>query len=317
MLIRIGQNRNCETPEGNWVNVSEVRTLSWLPLLVIGILGIAGAVVVLAPKTAGPAKAGVDRSAVGPEDTLRAGLDAAEAVARLFLAESNPKARFQWSRNAAGLRDRISAYPEEARIAPGKIDKMIGHLVENGRAVTGFVVAFPSGDLRLLEVVGTPEGPRVDWDAYARHGTASWEDLWSGKVEQAVVRVFCEPATERPAPFDDGAKWTTLRLSSPDLPQVALGFVEVGSVREEMMKKVILGSPRYRQRFVIEIRRHQGESEPLFEITRCLAVGWIEDETPVENLWIAGASGGNRHVPDHSSSPLTPALSQTSTNLPE
>lgn len=45
------------------------------------------------------------------------------------------------------------------------------------------------------------------------------------------------------------------------------------SAREAMMKKVILGMPRYRQRFVLEIVRHEGGSEPLFEITRCLAVG--------------------------------------------
>jgi len=190
--------------------------------------------------------------------------------------------------------ERMMEYSEEARTVPGKIDKVIGHATVGGRQVTAFAVAMPSGEMRLLEVVETPEGPRVDWDAYARHGTASWEELWSGKAEQAVVRVFCQPSTEAPEPFDDRQKWTAFRLSSPDLPQTALGFAEVGTVREAMMKKVVLGTPNYRQRFVLEATRHAGASEPLFEITKCVAVGWVTGEQPVEEKWEENIVGGTR-----------------------
>jgi hypothetical protein len=165
------------------------------------------------------------------------------------------------------------------------VEKVLGHQIDGGRTVTGFVVAFSSGNVRLLEVVGTPDGPRVDWDAYARYGTASWEDLLTGKAQRALVRVFCEPATERLEPFQDQSKWTCFRLSSPDLPQASLGFAAVGSVREEKMKQVILGTPKYRQRFTLEIVRREGKTEPLFEITRCLAVGWILSERTVEEEW--------------------------------
>lgn len=48
------------------------------------------------------------------------------------------------------------------------------------------------------------------------------------------------------------------------------------------MKQVILGAPNYRQRFVLEIVRREGKEELLFEITRCIAVGWILVEEPVE-----------------------------------
>jgi hypothetical protein len=157
--------------------------------------------------------------------------------------------------------------------------------MDGGRSVTGFVVEFSSGNLRLLEVVGTVEGPRVDWDAYARYGSASWEDLWSGEAKRAVVRVFCEPSTERPEPFEDQGKWTCFRMSSPDLPQAVLGFTEAGSVRDVMMKRVILGTPNYRQRFTLEVVRHAGRDEPLFEITRCLAVGWVTSDPAVEEIW--------------------------------
>lgn len=225
------------------------------------------------------------RSIPVASDEVRAGLEAAETVARAFLVETDPAKRLQWVCKAEEVKSRVEEYPDEARSEVGEIEKVLGHQTDGGRSVTGFVVAFPSGNLRLLEVIGTPDGPRVDWDAYARHCTASWESLWSGKEERAVVRVFCEPSTERPEPFENQSKWTCFRLSSPDLPQAALGFAATGSVREEKMKQVILGTPNYRQRFTLEIVRHEGKDEPLFEITRCCAVGWILGEHAVAQDW--------------------------------
>lgn len=219
-------------------------------------------------------------------DEIRAGLESAEEVARAFLSEKDPEKRLRWVRDAEAVRGRLGEYQNAARSEPGEIDQVIGH----HETATAFAVTLPSGEVRLLEVVETPEGLKVDWDAYARFGTASWEDLWSGKAQRAVVRVFCEPSTEAPEPFQDREKWTGFRLTSPDLPQVALGFSETGTVRGAMMKKVVLGSPKYRQRFVLEVVRHEGQDEPLFEITECRAVGWIEGDRPVEELW--GSEGG-------------------------
>ncbi len=218
-------------------------------------------------------------------EAIREGLDTAETVAQAFLKKSDPEKRLRWVRNAEAVKGRLAEYPEEARAGVGEIQRMLGHQGDGANPVTAFVVAFPSGNVRLLEVVGTPDGPRVDWDAYARYGTASWEDLLSGKAEQALVRVFCEPSSERLEPFGDQGRWTCFRLSSPDLPQAALGFAEVGSVREKMMKQLILGTPNYRQHFVLEIVRYAGKEEPLFDIRRCMAVGWILGERAVEEEW--------------------------------
>ena len=277
------RRRRRKTAESHWGNLQSRISGRWGRLGVLFGFLLAAIIVAVVWLRAHDRRDDVDSAKVA--DELEESMETAEAVAREFLKESDPEKRLQWVRNADEVKARLAEYPEEARSEVGEIEKVLGHQMDGGRSVTGFVVAFSSGNLRLMEVVGTPEGPRVDWDAYARHGTASWEDLWSGKAKQALVRVFCEPSTERPEPFEDQGKWTCFRMSGPELPQAALGFAQVGHVREKMMKQVVLGTPNYRQRFTLEIVRHEGKHEPLFEITRCLAVGWVVDDTPVEDVW--------------------------------
>ena len=278
--------RRRENPETAWGSTPYSESRSWIFWLMSGcLLLLAGGALGIWFMRGGEEHQLAMAAPAVDGDAMRDGLEAAEAVARAFLAETDPAKRLQWVRNADAVKARLEDYPEEARGEVGEIQRVLGHQMDGGRSVTAFVVAFPSGNLRLLEIVGTPEGPRVDWDAYARYGTSSWVDLWSGKAERAVVRVFCEPSTERPKPFADQDKWTCFRMSGPDLPQAALGFAEVGSVREAKMKQVVLGTPNYRQRFTLEIVRHEGEGEPLFEIARCDAVGWIVGERPVERDW--------------------------------
>lgn len=284
------KHRQTTSEEEAWGNHKSTASAGWrkvrLAMLILFLISMAVPAVIL--WRGHKDKAVVVAPFQEAEDEVSMTFEAAEKVASAFLAETAPEKRLQWVRNAEEIRTRFSGYPDEARSAPGEIERVLGHQVDGGRTVTGFVVAFPSGNLRLLEVVGTPDGPRVDWDAYALYGTASWEDLLSGKVERAAVRVFCEPSTERPEPFSDQQKWTGFRLSSPDLPQAVLGYVEVGKMREERMKQVILGTSRFRERFTLEIVRHEGKDEPLFEITRCLAVGWILGAREVEEVWEHG-----------------------------
>jgi hypothetical protein len=278
-----------ETEWGGGAKPGSWRWLAWVPVVCSPLIAAFGlAAWMEREEQRVDTKEKIQAAPMLTSAAIREDLETAERVAQAFLKESDSAKRLQWVRNAEDVKERLAEYPEEAHAGVGEIQRVLGHQGDAANPVTAFVVAFPSGNVRLLEVVGTPDGPRVDWDAYARYGTASWEDLLSGKAEQAVVRVFCEPSSERPEPFGDQGKWTCFRLSSPDLPQATLGFAEVGSVRERMMKQVILGTPNYRQHFVLEIVRFAGKDEPLFEIRRCMAVGWILGESAVEETWELG-----------------------------
>lgn len=281
--VRKVKRVNRRDPEANWVRKRRSGGMIF-GLMVAGLVLLSGGLgffwMMQREREMVPAEAVVEK------DEFSESIVSAEEVARNFLRETDPAKRLPWVRRADEVKTRMANYPLEAREEVGKIESMLGHRGEGDGTTTAFVVVFPSGTVRLLEVVGTPEGPRVDWDAYARYGTAKWEDLVSGKAASAVVRVFCEPSSERPEPFMD--EGTAFRMSSPELPQSALAFATVGTATEEGMKKVVLGSPNFRQRFVLEVERHQGTYETLFVIKCCLAVGWVMGEKPVEEMW-----GGN------------------------
>jgi aminoglycoside phosphotransferase (APT) family kinase protein len=53
-----------------------------------------------------------------------------------------------------------------------------------------FQVRFTDGRNRYLCVVEGAPGLAIDWDAYARQGTATWEQLHSGKVTRAEMRAM-------------------------------------------------------------------------------------------------------------------------------
>jgi hypothetical protein len=223
------------------------------------------------------AKPKVTAALEAPPDTdlLELSYLAADKVARAFLAEPDEEKRLKWVRDPDEVRKRMSTYPEEARSAVGSIQDMLDHNGEGVGALTKFSVSFPSGGTRLLDVVSTYQGSKVDWDAYARYGTAGWTELQSGVAKQAMVRVFCEPCPLPVKPFGKEGEWTCYRIVSPELPQWVLGYVRAGSVDEVKMKKAMQMMPDLRERFVLDVVRHELEGESVFEITKCLAVGWV------------------------------------------
>jgi len=288
--LKRGKASRGENPEKSWGKIGGSKIFrNWLIAGVIVLLGwgIWGLPSLLPPEEGvvrQPAPQRGEKSA-WDEVTVREKLAAAAKMARQFVGSSALEERLRWVRDGEEVRGRVVEYSVEARETVGKVAREMGYSVVEGQGRTGFVIALPRERFRLLELVEGEAGWKVDWDAYARYGTASWEDLLAGKSERAVVRVFVSPGLEYPPPFEDEERWTGFQLRSPDLEQTVLGFARKGSVREEHMKAVILSTPRYRQQMTLEITRREGEEEALFEIERCHAIGWVLGERPVEEAW--------------------------------
>ncbi|NNM30534.1 MAG: hypothetical protein HKO57_13520 [Akkermansiaceae bacterium] len=218
------------------------------------------------------------------EDPIAAGLENAEAVARAFLAESDPERRAKFLLRPVAGREAFANSPGAG--AGGKVESVIGHSIVDGRRVTAFAVAVDDGSYRLLEVMDTAAGPKVVWESYLRHGTENWEDLLAGDAQEAEVRVFLSPGDYHVPPFASEAEWTCFQVTSPDLPHRVFAYAEAGTVRDKRLKEIVLGAPQFRQHMTLRIARREGpNAQALFEIKRVLAIGWVRGERDVEALW--------------------------------
>lgn len=198
-------------------------------------------------------------------------------VARNFTNNPEPAERLKWARNPQEIAGRISEYPEQAQSEiPTSIEKLSLITVKD-LTYQSFVASFENGEQRFLCVVGTDEGPRVDWDTYARHGSASWDEILEGKVSEASVRIMPALSDYYNGQFTDREKWQAFALDSPDLEVPVYGYCEKGSELDEELREGIQSGAR---RAVVEIKRWEfvSSADRQFVITRLRNFGWVGGE---------------------------------------
>ena len=116
-----------------------------------------------------------------------------------------------------------------------------------------FVARFENGDRRLISVVKTREGELIDWDAFARYGTACWDDIMNGKVQTATVRVFLQKTNYYNFAYSDDEKWASYRLSSPDLDSELTAYAAIGTRTHGILDHTFTLAPHPR-RFTLRIQ---------------------------------------------------------------
>ncbi|MGK0185779.1 MAG: hypothetical protein ACI9R3_001560 [Verrucomicrobiales bacterium] len=174
-----------------------------------------------------------------------------------------------------------------------------------------FHVRFKGGSNRLLCVVDEPGGRVVDWPAYARAGSDSWETILDGKVPGAEVRVFVQQSNYFNFQFQEAQKnHVCYALTSPDLAQSVHGYVRKGSRTANLIAMALekmtegkplrnpvgglkeLPEPRRRslppQRMTLRIALvDQSHTKRQFSITRIVAAGWVASrDGDLETQWI-------------------------------
>ena len=210
------------------------------------------------------------------DDGLSERILSAEEVARAFVFETDEEKRLCYVRNPERIKQHLPSYPEQARSIPAKDIKHMGHSEMNGRAVTAYAAAFEDGGFRMLAVVQTDDGPKVDWDCYARYCSASWEDLTSGQAEDAVVRVFVRPGDYHVGQFRDRSKWTCFKLETPDSDHIIYAYAPAGSDLSKRMQTHVMKSRSFRQHMTLHIKSVDGSGkDSLFVVDELLAMGWV------------------------------------------
>lgn len=80
-----------------------------------------------------------------------------------------------------------------------------------------YVVIIKGDKKRLLAIVKTVHGCKVDFPSYARTCSASWADILEGKVKEADVRVLIGLGNYFNYAYMDDQKWGCLAMTSSDL----------------------------------------------------------------------------------------------------
>lgn len=230
-----------------------------------------------------PEVAAEDLIEVGPPVFDRPPREVAEA----FVQALDSQERLQWVRNAERVRGHLAGYSHQALEEPVVELRDLG-MVSNGReVVAGFGAIFADGSKRLVSVVPTDEGPRVDWDCYARYCSAAWEDILAGKVGAADIRVYAKPCDYYNYTYRDEARWDVYEMSSPDLDVVVYGYVAKGSREARILKSMVpeQTGDGLRMTLRVALGKDDGQRRQL-KIERVLAYSWVRGAEDLQDRWV-------------------------------
>ena len=157
----------------------------------------------------------------------------AREIAEKFLHAESHEERMKWVRDprySSLIRQHFRSAEEIGESEVTKIKGLPWTSSPFQAAFDPFLVRFAGGRTRYLCVVREPHGFFVDWEAYARLGSATWEELLDGRAPEAEMRVFVSPDQYYGGKFADREKFGCLRIRSPDF-------------REEIYAYVVRGTP--------------------------------------------------------------------------
>ena len=268
---------------------SATRRISFLiivPVLVLVLLAIAIPFVLRTdspPAGEAPAAAARSRTPERSEpdpiteiDESRVSALSEEDVARAFLESKSWEDRKRFVRNASLAAQHLKRYPDEVKCFPIAIESMRamgfaspGQEIRYGR----FAVRMRSGGRRFLCVVQTEQGPQVDYDAFARYTTATWEELQAGQPA-SEIRLMARNDSYFNNNFQDETRWICFKLTSPDWPKTAWGYAPRGSITADLLAQLVSTQA---QRVTLALRSdHSSHARSQFLIERVVINGWVQ-----------------------------------------
>lgn len=200
-------------------------------------------------------------------------------VAKKFTQAKTVAERLELVRDAQRVGPSLTSFFREGPGADEEVAKLIslGPIQTPQFTFLRFEVKMRGGSSRLLCVVlSEGEGARVDFESYARHGSASWTDLLAGEaVEARTVRVIVEVGNYYSHGFAEEEKWRHFAATTPDVEMQLHFYVARGSeVAKRLAGMGILAGGK--RRATLAIRSVEGSfANRQFEVTKVLGPGWV------------------------------------------
>lgn len=268
---------------------SRIPLKFFLPALGVGAVVI-GLVVGLSSKggdSTNPEMAPPKREPPVSIDEAAVSGDSAMEVARKFLKATSAEERVALVRNADTVRENLRSYPAAVIAYPIAFSSLVqmGPASASGELrFQRFTVTICDGSRRLLCVAQTSAGPLVDYDAFARYGTAEREDLLDGESGEQL-RLVVKPSFYYNHGFSDDEVWTAFDLSSPDWPDSLTGYARSESSTAGVLTEILRNAPK--QRVTLKIRPEaESYRKRQFVIEKILASGWVMTQGDIEARWL-------------------------------
>ncbi|MFK7909738.1 MAG: hypothetical protein AB8F34_03965 [Akkermansiaceae bacterium] len=208
-------------------------------------------------------------------------------LAEKFTMSIDIETRLKLCRYPEKIRKRLSDYPEQAVSVPPKA-VIPGRIMQLPNIIfRGFRAEFADGSTRAVCVVSTDDGLKVDWDAYARYGTATWRGLLTGVAKMADMRVQAVKSNYYNFNYRDEEKWLSLTLTSLDHDGNLHAYARRGTKTAKLLMNGLTEQGGGGWQPIILRISSDGDSykRKQFTIERLLAFGSVVGDVDAEDAW--------------------------------
>lgn len=198
------------------------------------------------------------------------------AVADNFTRATTQAERLKWVRQPDAVAAAMELFFSSGKGAAEVVAKLdaIAPGSAGDLAYERFAVTMADGTRRLLCLLPAAGGVRVDFKAYARHGSVAWSDLLGGQAKEAgEMRVFIEKGDYYNFGFKHEVRWQCLTVTTPDLDLPVWLYL----ARTDPALKVLEETNSLKPLRVTVAVRAVGDSHlrRQFEIVAVHAVDWV------------------------------------------
>lgn len=201
----------------------------------------------------------------------------APILARRFAEANSPEEWLSMVRDPERVGPMVQAFRPE--VAVGKPIKVSPHGSEqlDEMEVLQFLVTYEDGRSRLIHVLPTEDGPKVDWESFARSGSTDFAGMsGADELPDAEIRVLVRPGNYYNYDFADDRQWIAFELTNGDWPETFTGYARADSPAARALSEITTDDAPPK-RALLRVRGG-GENGPRrqCEILEVLHLGWVK-----------------------------------------
>lgn len=162
----------------------------------------------------------------------------AEPLARNFLSAKSVEECLPLVREPARAEARMRRFYPDGVISPVGLGEFLPEeVMEREGPIATIQLRDGKFEPRMISFVETPQGLKIDWEAWVGWGPLGWKEFSQQRSKQPTLfRVILEAVDYYNFDFADENHWACYRLSSWDGEHVLYGYVERGSALDGKLK---------------------------------------------------------------------------------